>query len=152
KNHRAFPGESAFGMVFQDGGYKTTSMKKLILTFLGIAVSIALIFIACSKDKSGSTTVKVKMTDKPILTDEVNVDIQQVRVNLREDSTGWTDLNTTAGVYNLLGLQNGVDTLLAIGTIPTNVVQEIRFVLGTNNTIKVNGVVYPLTIPSGAES
>src|SRR5262245_9471631 len=41
KNLRALCRDLAFGMVFQYGGYKTTSMKKLILTFLGIAVSIA---------------------------------------------------------------------------------------------------------------
>ena len=116
---------------------------------------VTTIFIACSKDNSSqqNTTVKVRLTDNPVNADEVNVDIQQVRVKFNEDSIhGWTDLNTHAGIYDLLGLQNGVDTLLAIGVIPTNVVKEIRFVLGTNNTIKVNGIVYPLTIPSGSES
>ena len=95
------------------------------------------------------------MTDAPILADEVNVDIQQIRVKFRDDpdsTRGWADLNTTAGVYNLLGLQNGIDTLLAVGTIPTNDVKEIRFVLGANNSIKVGGITYPLTIPSGSES
>jgi hypothetical protein len=36
--------------------------------------------------------------------------------------------------------------------IPTNSVKEIRFVLGPANTIEFNGIVYPLTIPSGSES
>ena len=115
----------------------------------------AFVLIACQKDAtndSGSTTLKVRLTDAPINADSVNVDIRQVRVNFRQDSTGWVDLNTNAGIYDLLGLQNGVDTLLAVGTIPSNSVKEIRFVLGTANTIVVNGVSYPLTIPSGSES
>ena len=45
-----------------------------------------------------------------------------------------------------------MDTLLAVGTVPTNVLHEIRFVLGSNNSIVVNGINYPLTIPSGSES
>ena len=128
---------------------------KRIAVFLSLLTVFAIVlFISCSKDKSNkTTTVQVRMTDNPLNADEVNVDIQQVRVNFNEDTiNGWTDLNTHAGIYDLLGLQNGVDTLLAVGTIPTNFVNEIRFVLGTNNTIMVNGIVYPLSIPSGSES
>lgn len=132
-------------------------MKKYFLLALAASVIIAIGLIACSKESSNSnadksTTVKVRMTDAPFSADEVNVDLQQVRVNFRDDSTGWVDLNTIAGVYDLLGLQNGIDTLIASGTIPSNSVREIRFVLGSNNTIKVAGTVYPLTIPSGSES
>lgn len=129
-------------------------MKKIILFISLCVVVVAVMFVSCSKDQSDkTTTVKVRLTDNPVNADEVNVDILQVRVKFSDDSIhGWTDLNTMAGVYDLLGLQNGVDTLLAVGTIPTNIVKEIRFVLGSNNTIKVNGVVFPLTIPSGSES
>lgn len=130
-------------------------MKKLIVSAIAIVASTALILTACSKDKNtdGTTSLKVKMTDAPTLADEVNVDIQEVRVRFGDDTLrGWTSLSTTAGVYDLLGLQNGVDTLLAVGTVPTGMVREIRFVLGANNSIKVGGVLFPLTIPSGAES
>jgi hypothetical protein len=61
-------------------------------------------------------------------------------------------LETTPGIYNLLGLQNGVDTLIAQGSFPSDVVKEIRLVLGDRNSIKANGQTYFLTIPSGAES
>ena len=128
-------------------------MKKITVPVLLLASFTALVFTACSKDSSKSTTLRVRMTDNPFNADEVNVDIQKVRVNFNSDTVnGWTDLDTHAGVYDLLGLQNGVDTLLAAGVIPSDVVKEIRFVLGSNNTIKVNGIVYPLTVPSGAES
>jgi len=130
-------------------------MKKNVLSAFALICVLALLVTACSKENNDSTTVKVRLTDNPLLADEVNVDIQQVRVKYRDDSDttkGWIDLATNARVYNLLGLQNGVDTLLAVGTIPTNTVKEIRFVLGSNNSIKVAGVTYPLTIPSGSES
>jgi len=129
-------------------------MKKNLLLLSLLSAFVMFWLISCSKDQSSkSTTVKVRLTDNPVNADEVNVDIQQVRVKFSDDSIhGWTDLNTMSGVYDLLGLQNGVDTLLAVGTIPTNIVKEIRLVLGSNNTIKVNGIIFPLTIPSGSES
>lgn len=110
-------------------------------------------FFSCSKDNSsGTSNLQVRLTDAPVAFDSVNVDIREVRVNLRNDSAGWVSLNTTAGVYNLLGLQNGVDTLLATGTVQAGTVQELRLILGSNNTVVVGGVSFPLTIPSGSES
>jgi Domain of unknown function (DUF4382) len=130
-------------------------MKKYVLAAMLMMGSVSIVLIACSKDKTdnGNTTLKVRLTDNPVAAEEVNVDIEQVRVKFGEDSVnGWMNLDTYAGIYNLLDLQNGVDTLLASGTLPTAVVKEIRFVLGTDNSIKVSGIVFPLTIPSGAES
>jgi hypothetical protein len=113
-------------------------------------------FYACSKKNDEPTTLQVRLTDNPTGLREVNVDIRQVRVKFSDDSLGndgWLDMATNARVYNLLGLQNGVDTLLATGTFPNNVVKEIRLVLGPNNTVKDSlNVVHPLTIPSGGES
>ncbi len=129
-------------------------MKKILAPLFFVISAAVIVLVACSKVKAAeSTTVKIRLTDNPVNAEEVNVDIQQVRVKFREDSaTGWANLDTHTGIYNLLGLQNGVDTLLASGTIPSNVVKEIRFVLGSNNSIKVAGMTYPLTIPSGSES
>ncbi len=120
-------------------------------------LAVATVVFACSKEDSasnnnGTSTLKVRMTDAPAAWDEVNVDLKQVRVNFADDSTGWVDLQTNAGVYDLLTLQNGVDTLIAQGTVPTGNIREIRFVLGDSNTIVVNGQPYPLTIPSGGTS
>ena len=129
----------------------TMKTKRLFLSMLLFAGIIS--FISCKKENNnGSTNLQVKLTDAPAAYDKVNVDIREVRVNFADDSTGWVSLNTIAKVYNLLGLQNGVDTLLATGTVQTGTVREIRLILGTNNTIVVGGISYPLTIPSGSES
>ena len=122
-------------------------------TLAAIAAFSIVVLNACQKEnKSGTTNLKVRLTDNPFNASEVNVDIREVRVNLRDDSTGWVSLNTSAGVYNLLAFQNGVDTVLASGLIPTGTLKEVRFVLGNNNSIKIDNSVYPLTIPSGSES
>ena len=123
-------------------------IKNLSLTLIA---SAALLLSACKKEGTNST-LQIRMTDAPAAFDEVNVDLREVNVKLATDTTGWVSLQTTPGIYNLLGLQNGVDTLIAQGTFPTNVVKEIRLVLGDNNTIKDGGQTYPLIIPSGSES
>jgi len=124
---------------------------KLIKFVLAIAVISSTVFIACSKE-SRTSTLHVKLTDAPADWDEVNIDLKGVKINFWDDSTGWVSLETKDTIYNLLGLQNGLDTLIAQGTFPTNTVREIRLILGQNNTIKANGKIYPLTIPSGSES
>jgi hypothetical protein len=128
--------------------------KKVLLFTFAIAISLAA-FISCKKTDTTTSTLQVRLTDAPTALDQVNVDIKEVHVKFSEDSVGtdgWVALATNARVYNLLGLQNGVDTVLANGNFPNNIVRQIRFVLGPNNTVKDNGVVYPLTIPSGSES
>jgi Domain of unknown function (DUF4382) len=129
-------------------------MKQSYL-ILAFAVITAGIFNSCSKSNEQST-LEIHLTDNPTGLREVNVDIQKVRIKFSDDSLsndGWMDMATNARIYNLLGLQNGVDTLLATGSFPQAVIKEIRFVLGPNNTVKDSlGVVHALTVPSGSES
>ncbi|MEO6584510.1 MAG: DUF4382 domain-containing protein [Ferruginibacter sp.] len=130
-------------------------MKKTLFP-IAMAILLTLTMISCSKDETagGSTNFQLRLTDAPTALDSVFVDIQQVRVKMQDDSTnnGWIDMDTHAGIYNLLQLQNGVDTLLATTTLPTGTVREVRFILGSQNRVVSSGVSYPLTIPSGAES
>jgi hypothetical protein len=133
-------------------------MKKNALKFSILLTALAVIlFVSCSKDENKDTsTLQIQLTDGPTYLREVNVDIREVKVKFSDDSSntnGWVTMQTYAGVYNLLGLQNGVDTLLASAPFPQDVVKEIRLILGPNNSIRDTfGVVYPLTIPSGSES
>jgi Domain of unknown function (DUF4382) len=61
----------------------------------------------------------------------------------------WDTLSINPGVYDLLALQNGVDTLLASGYIPNGEIEKIKFVLGTNNSVLVDSVSYPLNLRDG---
>ena len=123
-------------------------MKSKIIAIFSIPV---LFFIACKKE-SGSTALQVRLTDAPAAYDEVNVDIREVNIKMDDDSSSWISLPTTAGIYNLLDYQNGVDTLIAQAIVTGKTIKEVRLVLGTENTITVGGEVFPLTIPSGSES
>ncbi len=120
-------------------------LSLITLAFFGIA------FSSCKKENK-QVPVQILLTDNPTAYDEVNVEITEIRVKMSEDTTGWISLNTNAGVYNLLALQNGITDTLATGTVPDGVLKEVRFILGSNNTVKVNGETKPLVIPSGSES
>ena len=133
-------------------------MKRLTI-FLTIVLAAAIFgIVSCQKESgasSSNSTLHIRLTDAPTHFDEVNVDIQEVKVKFEDHSgpgDGWVTLVTYPGIYNLLDYQNGVDTLLATGAYPFRIIKEIRFILGPNNTIVDAGVSYPLTIPSGSES
>lgn len=124
---------------------------------------------------SGTQQVSLYLTDGPGLFESVNLDIKSVEVlvdtsgNTRhhdncdwdhighhgikpDSSLVWTDLGVAAGKYDVLTLRNGVDTLLAQSTIPFGAVRLIRINLGTGSTVTVEGVTYPLQIPTGADA
>jgi len=118
------------------------------------------IFYACSKEgkNSGSGSDKarlqVALTDDPANYDAVFIDVQDIRINYTDDTSGgWQSLaNVAAGAYDVLRLVNDDDTVLADAEIPVGRVHQIRLVLGSNNYVVINGQNYPLEIPSGQQS
>jgi len=56
------------------------------------------------------------------------------------------------GVYDILNFRNGLDTLLINAALPVGSINQIRLILGPNNSIVVNGNVYALNTPSAQES
>ncbi len=123
------------------------------IKLIAAAVLISTVsFLACKKEAHQST-LSLRMTDFPGDWEEVNIDLKEIEVKFDSDSTHWQTLETKTGMYNLLALQNGIDTLIAQGTFPSSyIVKEIRLIVGTENTIKTNGQIFPLTIPSGEET
>lgn len=106
---------------------------------------------SCKKDNTrNSYPIAVRMTDVPGPYNAVNIDLQSVVItgNDGKDVT----MNVNAGIYNLLNFSNGIDTLIASGSLEVATVQQIRLILGTNNTVVVNNVTYPLSTPSADQS
>ena len=79
----------------------------------------------------------------------MNVDIKAVELTGQGKTIS---LNVNQGIYNLLDFANGADTLIATGSLTVEKVQQIRLVLGPNNSVMADSVVYPLQVPSGSES
>lgn len=119
----------------------------------------------------GQNKLSVYLVDGPYDFQQVNVDIQAIYVKVDtcdrgrwgdddDDHPGcddhhdslyrncefWDTLDVNPGVYNLLNLQNGVDTLLASGFVLDGRIERIKFVLGTNNSVMVDSVIHPLNL------
>lgn len=107
-------------------------MKTLITTILVATLSL----VACKKQAEHGS-MNVKMTDAPALYAEVNVDVE--RVEIHYENEGWVTLDTRAGIYNLLDLQNGVTAVIADeNQLKTGQVSQMRLILGQRNSIMFN--------------
>jgi hypothetical protein len=135
-------------------------MKNISFKVAGAMLGLLFIMVvfSCNKEKSGSNAsgvpvgkneLKVMLTDDPsLIFDAVFIDFRAVEVKVeRADGTEhWDTLSIRAGVYNILRLRNGVDTLLGIGYVPDGSIEKIRLTLGNNNSVMKNGISYPLQL------
>src|SRR5690606_9752858 len=56
------------------------------------------------------------------------------------------------GIYDVLKLRNGVDSLIASATLPTGTLSQVRVILGDENSFVVDGEQIPFKVPSGKQS
>jgi len=130
-------------------------MKRTMIRtpFFCIALLAGVLFVSCSRNKDNQSQLQVRLVDNPATNvKEVWVDIQQVEVIV---NNGGPVLLTGIhpGVYNLLALTNGKDTLLADATIPEGKISQVRLILGDNNyIIKTTGEKVSLQTPSAQQS
>ncbi|RNL88718.1 DUF4382 domain-containing protein [Sinomicrobium pectinilyticum] len=125
----------------------------IIVMFSGL-----LLATSCSDDDDDNkqtARVSVKLTDAPGDYEAVNIDVQDVQIK-REDSDeegNWESIGPVeAKVYNLLELTGGINALLAENDIPSGKLEQMRLVLGNENTIVIEGTEIPLTTPSAEQS
>lgn len=130
-------------------------MKIAKLILIGLSGLIAL--SGCKKDNdaegSGAQTsqMDIMLTDAPGDYEKVLIDIQEINANI--EGQGWVKLSLLRpGIYNMLDLQNGIDTFLCSQQVPVGELQEIRLVLGSRNNVVVDGVTYDMETPSAEQS
>jgi hypothetical protein len=152
-------------------------MKKIILGIcLIVAISIGFVACnkdnTASNNGLDKTSLIVYLTDAPLSFDTVNLDIKYVEVKLdtnaahmnndsygdndndslndnkRHDGYGvWDTLTFTPSIINVAAFRNGIDKMIATGTV-IGTIRKIRLTLGTNNSLVKNGISYPLTVRS----
>lgn len=118
-----------------------------------IFIAILAIVSACDKnnDSKDNPVFTVKLTDSPSGYNAVNVEVLSMEANM---GNGWVEYPAEdPGIYNLMEFYNG-NTLLLIANTPVapGTMTELRLILGTNNTVVVDGISYELTTPSGQTS
>lgn len=133
-------------------------MKNL---FLLLITGTTLVLASCMKSstydpKGGNANMHVYLTDDPGIFDKLYIDIKDVQVKLsndESDSVGWQSINLVRkGVYNLLDFRNGADTILGSLSVPAGPVSQMRLILGTNNSVVVGGISFPLQTPSAQQT
>ncbi|HEX4849508.1 MAG TPA: DUF4382 domain-containing protein [Puia sp.] len=122
---------------------------------------------------AGDSRVSIYMTDGPAQFYKVLVDVRQVAVLIdtattqsdpdddhewdddwwgwhrdeHDKSLVWDTLSVTPGIYDLLKLRNGTDTLLASGNYPSGKILKVRITLGSDNTLYTDSLTsYPLEV------
>jgi hypothetical protein len=123
-------------------------MKK-ITTIISIFI-LGFMLNSCNNDdtKEGYPYA-IRMTDAPGQYDAVFIDIKDVEIT----GGGKTVLlNVNKGIYNLLDLSNGKSTLIAIDTLEVSKVEQIRLILGPNNSVLIDNNSYPLSTSSAEQS
>lgn len=124
-------------------------MKTLLKTLGPLSLILIIFLSSCTKDREYAK-LDIRLTDAPGQFDNVFIDIQGIKIHV--DSVWITPSNFNAGIYDLLELNNGLDTLLCAVDIPVGKISQIRLILGDNNSVVINSISYPLTIPSGQQS
>lgn len=131
-------------------------MKRAKILILSVFVTLsAIVLSSCEKDDNNTSknkaTVQLMLTDAPAVYDAVLVDIREVR--LHTETEGWVSVPLeNPGVYNLLEFSNGLDVLLGTIEIEPGTLSQMRLVLGSENSVVIDGVSYPLSTPSGSTS
>jgi len=119
---------------------------------------------------SQTASVNIYLTDDPSLVfEEVNIDILKLEIKVEDSaemrhenehegqsddddqkghvSGGWMPLEIHPGVYNILKFRNGLDTLFASASFPTDhSVRKVRLTLGSNNSVVLNGSILPISL------
>ncbi|HEY1870646.1 MAG TPA: DUF4382 domain-containing protein [Chitinophagaceae bacterium] len=124
-------------------------MKTTILPLLTM-ISLPFLF-SCNKKEIKTSPVEFYLMDSPAGYDSVNIHIKKIEAKVVADSTRWFSLNTTDTTVDLLNFQDSTTLMMAHDIVPLGSLKEIRFILGTDNTVVLKGVSHPLQI-AGTDS
>ena len=132
-------------------------MRRFIKMNLLIGI-LTLFIVGCSdNDGQGFASISVKLVDGPGDFDAVKVEVIDVmykQTNDDDDDSGWESLNAeNTGIINLMELTGGNNVVLVEDfAIPAGELEQMRLVLGENNTVHIGESSYPLKTPSGQQS
>lgn len=119
-----------------------------------ILILIVTLCFSCKKKKNDlpqTGNFALHLTDSPADYDHIYLDIQGIEVN--HTSQGWISIGPAVpGIIDILKFNNTFDTLITNAEVPAGEIQQIRLILGSGNSIVINGVSKNLTIPSGGQS
>lgn len=136
------------GLLFK----KLQVMKKqklfpIIISAVALVSTVSI--TSCNKDDADGPTdsahINMYLTDAPAEYDAVYIDVQSVEITSDQGVTTHALINP--GVYDLLKLNSGADTLMISEDLTPRTASKIRLILGDNNSVVEAGVTHPLAKP-----
>lgn len=140
-------------------------------SFLYLAPVLVMVLSSCIPLPLGveTGTVRMRLVDAPLAIDAVRVVVTEVSVHRSNglggasteggslsatgfSRTGWEVVNAAPTTYDLLTLRDGAFATLAEAQVPSGAYTQIRLKIGPGSHVIVDGVTYPLEVPSGAQS
>jgi len=114
-------------------------------------------------------TVRMRLIDAPAAIDAVHIVVTEVSIHQADglastsaetgslsaagpDATSWEVVKAVPTTYDLLTLRGGAFATLAEAIVPAGTYTQIRLKIGEGSNVVVDGVTYPLVVPSGAQS
>ena len=156
---------------------KSITWAGMLILTVSLLITACQKQVTPGNNTTSAKQLSVYLTDDPCQYDSVFIDIRYVEVkidtsaeHMNDDHYGdndddknddhqhhdqygkWDTLTIRPGVYNVLRLRNGIDTLLASGNLPVGKIRKIRLTLGTNNSLVKAGVTYPLNLWPGTNN
>ena len=156
---------------------KSITWAGMLILTVSLLITACQKQVTPGNNTTSAKQLSVYLTDDPCQYDSVFIDIRYVEVKIdtsaehmnddhygdndddknddhqHQDQYGkWDTLTIRPGVYNVLRLRNGIDTLLASGNLPVGKIRKIRLTLGTNNSLVKAGVTYPLNLWPGTNN
>ncbi len=116
-----------------------------------MALLAVLALIGCSKSPTipdGMGRLEIGLTDAPVDFEAVNITFSEISAHI--DSV-WINLRVDPVTVNLLEFSNGQTFELAAENVPAGHYTQIRLKI-TAAEVVVGGQVYPVTVPSGAQT
>ncbi len=123
---------------------------KPIKIFFAVLAALPLFLVGCKeKAQKDAAHVTFKLTDAPTNFDALYIDVKGIEAHTQ--ASGWVMMNSSVGSINILQYVNGQSTVIAEGDIPAGHIDQVRLLLGSNNSIVVNGQSQPISLAgSGA--
>ncbi len=132
--------------------------QKLMHLAVVFGLFFAFVFITgCTESSSpepGQGQLKLTMVDAPADYDAINIVVTRVEVHKADadSNSGWFIINNNTATYDLLTLRNGASVVLGDTPLDAGIYTQIRLIIGTGSNIVVDGITYPLEIPSGEQT
>ncbi len=134
-------------------------MKSITKKIVSIPLFLSVMALSCQKEgKSESNPVAINQPhnltvfltdDETPAFDSIFIDLRDLEIKVEEDSNSngrWITVPVRSGVYNILRLRNGIDTIFGAGGLPNARIEKLRLTLGHGNLAYKNGQSIPLNL------